>query len=44
MLVSLSLIFADSYVYSNVIVCGCKQRNVFPVPALNLVKSRDPHV
>lgn len=34
MLVSLSLIFADSYVYPNVIVCDYKQDNIFAIPVL----------
>lgn len=41
MLVSLSLRFADSYVYSNVIVCDYKQENVFAVPVLCLMDSGD---
>lgn len=43
MLVSPSLRFADSYVYSNVIVCDYKQENVFAVPVLCLMESGDVH-
>lgn len=38
-LVSLLLIFAGNYVSPNAIACDCKQDNVFPVPALNIVES-----
>lgn len=41
--VSLSLIFGDSYVYSNIIVCDYKQENVFAIPVLYLMGSGDLH-
>lgn len=41
MLVSLSLIFADSYVYPNVIVCDYKQHNIFAIPVLYPKNSGD---